>query len=176
MFPGMVTRLIKALKREERKAAALESRIAKNLAKELSELHRAYGFESVPKFFKAIRDAHKGTAKKKVGRKVGREKRKRAKITAAIRATVKKLFTQGKSGSQIAKAAGISLPSVYNIKKALKKFRKPKKVQAKALRAPAKRKVVPKVREKHVTTTTMTAPEVKPSQAQNESVPSAPLD
>jgi DNA-binding CsgD family transcriptional regulator len=32
---------------------------------------------------------------------------------------VKKLVKAGKSGSQIAKAVGISLPSVQNVKKAL---------------------------------------------------------
>ena len=68
-------------------------------------------------------------------RKVGRPKkaaaasktRKRAKITAAIRARVKKLLQAGKSGSKIAEAVGISLPSVQNIKKAagLVKSRKP---------------------------------------------------
>ena len=35
------------------------------------------------------------------------------------RAKVKKLVEDGKTGAEIAKAAGISLPSVHNVKKSL---------------------------------------------------------
>lgn len=45
--------------------------------------------------------------------------RKRTKVTDAMRALVKKLVTEGKSGSKIAKQVGISMPTVHNIKKAL---------------------------------------------------------
>ena len=60
------------------------------------------------------------------GRPKGRrpKTRKRAKITDAIRAKVGKLVKAGQTGSQIAKALGISLPSVQNIKKALGLVRK----------------------------------------------------
>lgn len=117
---GMFTRLIKAFTREKKKAAALEARIAKNLKWELAELPEFYGFDSLANFLKAVERAHSGTSKKKVGRKITLRTGKRAKITAAIRAKVKRLLQQGKSGSQVAKAVGISLPSVYNIKKTLK--------------------------------------------------------
>ena len=40
-------------------------------------------------------------------------------LTDATRAQVKKLVEAGKTGSEIAKAVGVSLPSVHNIKKAL---------------------------------------------------------
>jgi hypothetical protein len=47
------------------------------------------------------------------------KRRKRSVITDETRSSVKKLVEGGKTGSQIAKALGISLPSVQNIKKAL---------------------------------------------------------
>lgn len=67
------------------------------------------------------------------------KRRKRARITDATRAKVGKLAKAGLSGSKIAKAVGISLPSVHNIKKA----RLVRKVKAKgnpaAKKAPAKK-------------------------------------
>ena len=77
-------------------------------------------------FFKAFRTASSGggagkarraaKAAKKAG---GRKRRRRAVITDATRAEVKKLSEAGKTGAEIAKAVGISLPSVQNVKKAL---------------------------------------------------------
>jgi DNA-binding CsgD family transcriptional regulator len=49
----------------------------------------------------------------------GRKRRKRAVITDETRAQVKKMVNDGKTGGEIAKSLGISLPSVQNIKKAL---------------------------------------------------------
>ncbi|MFT3784226.1 MAG: helix-turn-helix domain-containing protein [Nibricoccus sp.] len=46
-------------------------------------------------------------------------RRKRAKITNETRAQLKKLVQSGKTGAEIAKTLGISLPSVQNIKKDL---------------------------------------------------------
>ena len=48
-----------------------------------------------------------------------RQRRRRAKITNETRTQVKKLVEAGKTGAEIAKTVGISLPSVQNIKKAL---------------------------------------------------------
>jgi hypothetical protein len=54
------------------------------------------------------------------GRKAkGGAKRHRAVITDDTRKDVKKLVEAGKTGGEIAKVLGISLPSVQNIKKAL---------------------------------------------------------
>jgi hypothetical protein len=50
---------------------------------------------------------------------VKKKRRKRAVITEAMRAEVKKMSAAGKTGKEIAKAVGVSLPSVQNIKKAL---------------------------------------------------------
>ena len=47
------------------------------------------------------------------------KRRKRAIITADTKAQVKSLVIAGKTGGEIAKAIGISLPSVQNIKKEL---------------------------------------------------------
>ena len=55
----------------------------------------------------------------KAAKSEGGKRRKRAKITDEIRAELKNLAEAGKSGSEIAAALGISLPSVQNIKKAL---------------------------------------------------------
>ena len=49
----------------------------------------------------------------------GNGRRRRAKITDETRDELKKLVQAGKTGNEIAKTLGISLPSVQNIKKAL---------------------------------------------------------
>ena len=99
--------------------------------------------------------------------------RKRAKITDAIRARVKKLLEAGKTGSQIAKALKISLPSVQNIKKALGLVRTSKKPARKrrARRAPAKRAAAPKLRKKRISPEQPAAPESKSSQVSDKSTP-----
>jgi len=113
------------------KIAELESQIAYERSLELAVLPESFGFESVSEFIKAVRDASRGRGqgpknapqprRSQSGKKTpGVQKtRKRAVITAETRAEVKKLVGAGKSGSQIAKQVGISLPSVQNIKKAL---------------------------------------------------------
>jgi hypothetical protein len=121
----MVTSKIKRLAAVREKLAQLELAIETELPQELFGLHEKYGFADVKSFIKAIRSAARGGSPRK-GRKPGRPKkaaavrktRKRAVITDAIRAKVKKLVRAGKSASQIAKTVKISLPSVQNIKKA----------------------------------------------------------
>jgi hypothetical protein len=122
----MVTKQIKELEVTKAKIVALEKSIAKRLHKELSTLHDKYGFGSLVEFVKALKDTA-GTASSRKGRRAkpakaasGKVKRrKRSVITEDTRASVKKLVESGKTGSQIAKNLGISLPSVQNIKKAL---------------------------------------------------------
>jgi len=107
------------------KVALLEARIAHERSLELAGLPKKFGFDSAAEFLEAVKSA--ATNGRKYGRKAGRPNkadagskiRKRAIITAAIRARVKKLVQAGKTGSKIAKSVGISLPSVQNIKKAL---------------------------------------------------------
>ena len=101
-------------------------------AAELAALPASFGFESVAAFVKAVRAAAGGKpvkrrkarkARKAAGKPKKQAKKKktrtRAKITDATRADVKKMVEAKKTGAEIAKALGISLPSVQNIKKAL---------------------------------------------------------
>ncbi len=118
----MVTKQIKELEATKAKMAALEKSIAKRMQRELASLHTKYGFESLREFISALR-ASSGSRGGRRGRPakagVKAKRRKRAVITDDTRAGVKKLVESGKTGSQIAKSLGISLPSVQNIKKAL---------------------------------------------------------
>lgn len=121
----MVTKQIKELEATKAKIVSLEKSIAKGLHKELATLHTKYGFDSLNEFTRALKTAA-GSAPSGKGRKgkaakaSGKVKRRhRAVITDETRASVKKLVESGRTGSQISKALGISLPSVQNIKKAL---------------------------------------------------------
>jgi hypothetical protein len=121
----MVTKQIRELEVTKAKITALERSIAKGLKRELAALPRKYGFASVAEFVKALKASSGGGSSRK-GRKRGpargagkAKRRRRAVITDQTRASVKKLVESGKTGTQIAKALSISLPSVQNIKKAL---------------------------------------------------------
>ncbi|MGA7725076.1 MAG: helix-turn-helix domain-containing protein [Opitutaceae bacterium] len=160
----MIISSIKELNDTKAKVARLEQA----LAKELASLPSAYGFESLKEFVAAIKAAGGG------GKRAGRPKtRKRAKITDSIRAKVGKLVKAKQTGSQIAKALGISLPSVQNIKKALglvRKFKKPARKPA-ISRTPAKLAAVPKLPKKHVSPKKAAAPESKASQVSDAATP-----
>jgi DNA-binding CsgD family transcriptional regulator len=115
---------IRKLEATKAKLAALEKTVASELQHELASLPAKYGFDGLPAFFKAVRDASSGRGKasrsaKSSGKAGARKRRRRAVITDATRAEVKKLAEAGKTGAEIAKAVGISLPSVQNVKKAL---------------------------------------------------------
>jgi hypothetical protein len=118
----MITQQIQALAAARAKTAALEKAIAAQLNKELAALPGQYGFADVKSFIKAVKAAgggKRGGKKAKAVTKSGKKRRARAVITDATRAQVKKLVEAGKTGAEIAKAVGISLPSVHNVKKAL---------------------------------------------------------
>jgi len=129
----MVTQKIKELEATRAKIASLEKSIASQLSKELASLPGKYGFDSVLAFADAVKAASGSSTtgrkrKKRVGRpagkktapkKAGSKRRRRAVITDATRAEVKKLVEAGQTGGAIAKSLKISLPSVQNIKKAL---------------------------------------------------------
>jgi hypothetical protein len=117
----MVTDKIKTLAVTKARVAELEKSIAAELNRELAALPAKYGFDSLPAFFDAVKSATRGK-----GRGLGKAKaspngkrRKRAVITAETKAKVKSLVENGKTGAEIAKQVGISLPSVQNIKKDL---------------------------------------------------------
>ena len=125
----MVTTKLQELAAMRAKVAALEESIRSELAQELASLPAQYGFESVAAFVKAVQAA----SGKRRGRKPGKQtllatgwkkRRKRAVVTDETRASVKKMVGEAKTGSEIAAALGISLPTVAKIKKALGLTRK----------------------------------------------------
>ena len=124
----MVTDKIKELAAAKARVTELEASIAGELRSELASLPARYGFDDAKSFLTAVQAA----SGKRRGRKPGAGKaaapkrRKRAKITDATRAEVKKLTSEGKSGPEIAKVLGISEQSVFNVRKALGLTRKGK--------------------------------------------------
>ena len=119
----MITQKIQQLAATRAKIANLEKSIAAELNRELAALPAKFGFESVQAFIKAVKAAGSGRAVRGAGKAKAdgpaKKRRKRAVITDATRAQVKKLAEAGKTGEEIAQEVGISLPSVHNIKKAL---------------------------------------------------------
>ena len=130
----MVTDKLKELEAARAKLASLEQSIQSELHKELAQLPGKYGFASASEFADAVRAASgggRGGRRGHRGRPVGsgaggaaktgggRKRRTRAVITDETRSQVKKMVEGGKTGAEIAKSLGISLPSVQNIKKAL---------------------------------------------------------
>ncbi|MDD2762406.1 MAG: helix-turn-helix domain-containing protein [Opitutaceae bacterium] len=117
---------IKQLADYQGRIAELQKQIEKERAKELARLPEKFGYQSAKELIKAIRAAS-GAGGKRRGQKALR-RRKRARITAEMKDKIKSAIQAGKSGTQIARDFGISLPSVYNIKKAfgLVKARKKK--------------------------------------------------
>jgi DNA invertase Pin-like site-specific DNA recombinase len=122
----MLTDKLKALQALKQKAAALEAQLVNECNASLAQLPAEYGFDDVNAFAAAVLAAS-GKGGSRRGRKPGvtvaatggKKRRHRAIITDATRAEVKKLVQAGKTGAEIAKTVGISLPSVQNIKKAL---------------------------------------------------------
>jgi DNA invertase Pin-like site-specific DNA recombinase len=122
----MVTDKIKQLADYQNKIVALQKDIDKERAGALAHLHERFGFATPQELIKAIRAAAGGTGRG-AGRKARRH-RKHARITTEMKEKIKAALQAGKSGSKVADEFGISLPSVYNIKKAfgLVKTRKKK--------------------------------------------------
>lgn len=110
--------------------AEMEESVEETRHQELGELPERYGFDSLNAFLKAVRVAASSpnvrTKKRKKGGSGGgksspapKPRRTRVAITDEIRANVKALVNDGKTGAEIAKATGISLASVQNVKRAL---------------------------------------------------------
>lgn len=116
----MIETKLKEIEAAKAKIAALEQSVAVELSQELASLPTKYGFATAKAFVKAVKAASGGSAKGRgKGKTAGGKRRTRAVITDETRNQVKKMVEDGKSGAAIAKAVGISLPSVQNIKKAL---------------------------------------------------------
>jgi DNA invertase Pin-like site-specific DNA recombinase len=115
----VVSSKLKELEATRAKLASLEEEVQSELKKELAALPGKYGFASPEAFIEAVRAATGARRGRPAAKAAGRSRRHRAVITDETRAQVKKLVEGGKTGAEIAKQLGISLPSVQNIKKAL---------------------------------------------------------
>ncbi len=105
--------------------AAAEAKLSADRIAALAKLPGDFGYDNLNAFLKAVKAAYgKGGKAAKSGKaaakapKAKAAKGKRAKITDEVKAQVKALAEAGKTGQEIAKALGISMPSVQNIKKA----------------------------------------------------------
>ena len=118
---SMVTDTVKELQAAKAKVAALEQSFAKELNQKLVKLPSDYGFDSLPAFIKALKQAVGGRPGRKAAKVAGKvgKRSKRAKITPEVKDKVKAFVNAGKTGAVIAKELGISVPSVQNIKKEL---------------------------------------------------------
>jgi hypothetical protein len=119
----MVIEVVKELEAAKAKVAELEQSLEKELTQKLSRLPYEFGFDDLASFIKALKGAagaRRGPGRAK-GAKVAKagKRGKRARITPEIKAQVKALVNDEKTGAEIAKQLGISLPSVQNIKKEL---------------------------------------------------------
>jgi len=119
----MLTDKLKALAQTKAKLAELENSVAAELNRELAALPGKYGFDNPQAFIDALKAATGAKRGRKPAKAApaagGGKRRKRAVITADTKAKVKSLVDDGKTGQEIAKTVGISLPSVQNIKKEL---------------------------------------------------------
>lgn len=117
----MVIEVVKELEAAKAKVVELEHTLEKELTQKLSRLPSEFGFDSLPAFIKALKNAagarkSRGAGKAPKGEKGGKRS-KRARLTPELKNEVKSLVGDGKTGAQIAKQLGISVPSVQNIKK-----------------------------------------------------------
>ncbi|MFA6960359.1 MAG: helix-turn-helix domain-containing protein [Opitutaceae bacterium] len=110
------------IEKAKAKIAQAEAKLAADRVVALSKLPGDYGYSNLNDFIKALKTAagkRKGkkakAAKAPKAAKAG--KRTRTKITPELKQQVIAAVQEGKSGAEIAKAYGISLPSVQNIKK-----------------------------------------------------------
>ncbi|MBI3884632.1 MAG: response regulator transcription factor [Opitutae bacterium] len=113
----MVTNKLQALAKYQRMVARLEKQLQGSQRK-LCALPAKFGCKSMDEFIKALRAADRGGPAPRAHQSGG-SRRKRAVITPEMKQKLKGLAQAGKTGGEIAKALGISLPSVHNIKKEL---------------------------------------------------------
>jgi len=113
---------IKEIAAKERELSGLRAKFESDRTKELSVLPAAFGFNNLPAFIKALKQAaHQKAARSSTSKAAPagkKSKRTRVKITADIRESVIVAIKENKTNNQIAKAIGISSQSVHNIKKA----------------------------------------------------------
>jgi transposase-like protein len=114
---------IAELEKAKAKIAQAEAKLAADRVAALAKLPGDYGYDNLNAFIKALKSAagKAGKAKKAKAGKAPKAakpaKRTRAKITPELKAQVIAAVQEGKSGAEISKSLGLSLPSVQNIKK-----------------------------------------------------------
>lgn len=113
----MVTDKLQKLRQYQREMAKIEKELSTFNAK-LTALPGKYGFKSMDAFIDALRAAAKGRTAA-AGSARPSIRKPRVEITSEMKAKVKALVNDGKTGAQIAKTVNISIPSVQNIKKEL---------------------------------------------------------
>lgn len=107
------------LTKARQQVAKLEKQLAQG-SRKLLVLPAKYGFKTMDSFIAALQQAAgSGARAPKAAGATPSGRKPRAKITPETKQKVKALVKDGKTGSEIAKALGISLPSVQNIKKEL---------------------------------------------------------
>lgn len=122
----MAKNIQQALAAARAKVTKLEQAIVSKRNRQLAKLHLQHGFSSPAALIKAIKAAVSGKIGTAAAPASG-QRRKRSVITAETKAKVKALTQEGKTGNEIAKLTGISIPSVQNIKRELGLTRKGKK-------------------------------------------------
>ncbi|AHF95030.1 mucin (plasmid) [Opitutaceae bacterium TAV5] len=121
----MLTQKIEELTNLRLRIAQLGASIEKERTAELSALPGQYGYANVNDFIKALTQVAGGNRGKRAKKtfpanspQSSDAKRTRATITPEIREQVKAAVLEGKTGTAIATALGISVQSVQKIKKA----------------------------------------------------------
>ncbi len=111
----MVTNKMKQLAAYQEKVVTLQKSIDRERSKALSGLHEKYGFSSAEELIKAIRAAAGPGGGHR--RRKAAPHRKHARITPELKEKIKAALQAGKTGGKVAAEFGVSLPSVYNLKK-----------------------------------------------------------
>jgi len=130
-MPNKITDKAKQLAAYKAKVAELQEQVEKDRAKALAHLHEEYGFKSPRELIKAIKAAAGGRRGRPPGK--GVVHRKHARITPDLKEKIRAALKAGKTGGKVAAAFGVSLPSVYNLKKAFGLVKARKAAKAKKL-------------------------------------------
>jgi DNA invertase Pin-like site-specific DNA recombinase len=114
VIDNMVTDKLKQLTEYQTKIVELQNSIEQERKGALAHLHEEYGFNTPGELIKALREA---TSSKGIRKGRGGRRRKHARITPELREKIKVAIQSGKTGTQVAKEFGVSVPSIHNIKK-----------------------------------------------------------
>lgn len=106
------------LQSQRKKFLSLEKKWEKTQL-ELLSLPAKMGFRSIEELMEALRDCAHSSVKKKIIPANSRPRGRRSVITPEIQMKVKELISAGKTSAYVANSVGVSVPTVYNIKKRL---------------------------------------------------------